>query len=680
MKDILTNSFLLYGLNSKDEKTKFICRENFELNTTSIKEINNILNREFNAELKKRNEEDYMNIGNYLQSKEINARFKEHKLTEISQIIKNNKGEIKAKEDIIKEFKIARMKYNETSHYKVKKTVGITPQQTIHPVALYFCGLAPNREGIINTDKIEKEGFTDSIWIYTDGSYIKKNNEENAAYGIFFEENNNININMRARGKQTINNAEIQAVEHALLIIPYGQSACIWTDSEFVLNACNTFNKKKDKDKNMRKYKDIIIRIQKIIEIRRNYGAHTTVSRVFSHTLDLFNNKKTLSIEKRTKLENHYKEMIELYGEKTTRKIVLGNEGADKLAEIGRKNLLYPFLSITPEHEDYIIVPQKNKKGQEKKSKIDSQDNIKETLKQICYEKRLKKWKKYNNIFYKEKALMLENINIDYKASELLFRNKNYKWEIERNYMFKNVHEKFFTFPRAWEKVQEELEGKKRGTWYTDKYGNLESIDCLFCNEKVESIKHLTFECIYREKEQGELENEILDCIKEAIFLSTDDNEQIYQYAERKIMLDRKSEILKETIINKIKKEKDKQKKEKTKAIKGNNQTIVNKRDKEKKEKPKNIYEIEIPNEIYNNALNTNLKWYLEEEEEKDNELALLPNGLISKQFTKKLKEFNIKKKITKLLILTIQVLIAKYVRTVWIDRCKNHFNKKSPQ
>ena len=39
----------------------------------------------------------------------------------------------------------------------------------------------------------------------------------------FFEEYSKINVKMIVRGKQTINNAEIQVVQHAQLIVPLWQ-------------------------------------------------------------------------------------------------------------------------------------------------------------------------------------------------------------------------------------------------------------------------------------------------------------------------------------------------------------------------------------------------------------------------------------------------------------------------
>ena len=69
---------------------------------------------------------------------------------------------------------------------------------------------------------------------YTDGSFIKKDKEERASYGIYFGENSGINIKMRTRGKQTVNNAEIQVVEHTLLVIPTEQNTVIG----LIVNLC----------------------------------------------------------------------------------------------------------------------------------------------------------------------------------------------------------------------------------------------------------------------------------------------------------------------------------------------------------------------------------------------------------------------------------------------------------
>ena len=139
-----------------------------------------------------------------------------------------------------------------------------------------------------------------------------------------------------------------------------------------MLNACNKFNEKKDKDKNTRKYKDIIIRIQKLIKIRKEAGATTQINRVYSHTSDLSNNNKFISLERRKKLKKHHEEMVKKYGKETTAIIVKGNDMADELAELERKLEIYLFSIITPEHEEYVIIPEKNKKGFDLKSKIDT--------------------------------------------------------------------------------------------------------------------------------------------------------------------------------------------------------------------------------------------------------------------------------------------------------------------
>ena len=221
------------------------------------------------------------------------------------------------------------------------------------------------------------------------------------------------------------------------------------------------------------------------------------------------------------------------------------------------------------------------------------------------------------------------------------------------------------------------MEGKKLGNFYTEKYGNLDDLNCLFCREEMESIQHITHECIYRENDLNELEEEIVGCIKEAIFLSTDENDQNYRFAKRKIQLENKCEILKNIVINKINKEKSTRRKEKEKKKKRETEPVKNKTEKEKKEKPTNIYELEIPETVYKENIDIRIYWDITDENIED-KFAIHPNGLISNQFTTKLKMLNVKKKIIKQLLITIQIILANYNYKIWVERCQEYFKHKN--
>ncbi len=68
-------------------------------------------------------------------------------------------------------------------------------------------------------------------------------------YLITISKNEKYNLIVRTRGKQTINNVEIQAVEHTLIIQPIDKNLIIWTDSEFVLSDSNRFKEKTEEKK-----------------------------------------------------------------------------------------------------------------------------------------------------------------------------------------------------------------------------------------------------------------------------------------------------------------------------------------------------------------------------------------------------------------------------------------------
>jgi len=692
LQDIQTHtiitSLLDYGLNSEDEETKEVTRIIQEEKTETIQKIEQVLKKEYKMQLKRIKEEDYLGIGNYTEREPIIEKLEEEGITMINTIIDQTKDETKTRSKMKSEFNIKR-NYTLEEHEKLTKDLSPTILRTVHPLTLYLVKKKPEKYTNINLAKVQTDpNNKNDYWVYTDGSCNNNKEDLRSGYGISISKiDNKDNIQMRTRGEQTVNNAEIQAVEHVLLIWPIDKNITIWSDSEFVLHTCNTYKNKKEKEKRKLKYKDIFDRIDKIVKMRIETGAKTEFRRVYSHTKDIKEINTTIKIKNKRyeTLVKHYEQMIKMYGAEVTNIIVDGNERADTLANYALGRETYKLPSVTPEHGEYVILPIKKKR----KSKIKERvilDQVKEGLKENIYEQRKKKWLNYIKKEHESKFKEMTAEEIDWEASTQIYKIKSSKYEKKKNMIYKLQHDKFFTKPKAMAKIIEEM-SKERIGWYNNKYGNMKNLECVYCKRKIETVEHMVEECEWKEEIREELDENIINAIKEAIFISQENNEENYRMAERILIHERKDENNIIKIKEKEEKEKrnrknEKRKKERKERRKGK-ETQENKtkkqeekknKKKEIKEGPKNKHEIKIPEEVYKKEYDIP-EWWKEWNKKYEHTLGM--KGYITKEAKKIWKKLGIKDTVMKILNITIQIMIAEKTHEIWVERCQILFNKE---
>ncbi len=188
----------------------------------------------------------------------------------------------------------------------------------------------------------------------------------------------------------------------------------------------------------------------------------------------------------------------------------------------------------------YILAPALTAKKNERKRET-ILDKCKEELKGEIYEIKRKKQLNYIKKEHKNNYKNLTNNEIDWIASVTIYRLKDYRNEKSKKTLFKAQHDKYFIKNKVWEKVMQEIKQEKNRS-YRKNYGNMNHLNCVFCKEKIETIKHMAKNCIMIEERRLEIDEDIKNLIKEAIFLSKGENEELFKFANRKLKLINKDE------------------------------------------------------------------------------------------------------------------------------------------
>jgi len=193
---------------------------------------------------------------------------------------------------------------------------------------------------------------------------------------------------MRARGTQSIYNAELQAIEMSLIIYPANIDIIIWVDNQAAVKICHKYKELPDSQKQKQTNNDIVYRINKLIEHRKAMGGNTEINHVFSHLRNLTNGTK-LSQKEKTKLEKRLKILEEKWGKEKTNLLIEGNDEADILAKAVTELPEYNIPDIPPEQNKFTLVQNKQKN----KYNIPSSalnNNTRGTLLEISQNKRIK--------------------------------------------------------------------------------------------------------------------------------------------------------------------------------------------------------------------------------------------------------------------------------------------------
>ncbi len=100
------------------------------------------------------------------------------------------------------------------------------------------------------------------------------------------------------------------------------------------------------------------------------------------------------------------------------------------------------------------------------------------------------------------------NNEADWIASATIYRLKDYRNERNKKKLFKTQHNKYFIKSKVWKKVMQEIEQEKN-RYYRKNYGNMSYLNCVFCKKKLETIIHMTRDCIMIEERRLEIDEDI---------------------------------------------------------------------------------------------------------------------------------------------------------------------------
>ena len=165
-----------------------------------------------------------------------------------------------------------------------------------------------------------------AVPVWTDGSKRIFENKETAFSACWFSNNNQKNICFYTIGQQTSFNAELQAIEYAIMNVADNKNIIIFTDCKPAIQIINRYLLKQ----NCQKTNPTVNRIVQLIQMKKsNFNASTTLKQCFSH---LFENEKW-NTESLQKLQNERIEIMKSEFDDFWQIILTGNQHADKLAQ-----------------------------------------------------------------------------------------------------------------------------------------------------------------------------------------------------------------------------------------------------------------------------------------------------------------------------------------------------------
>ena len=189
-----------------------------------------------------------------------------------------------------------------------------------------------------------------SVYSWTDGSAVK----EQAGWGVWFNHIPRINMKGRNIGTDNVGEAELEAIEQGLRIIPRGSSVVFFVDSMYAAESINSASKYGEAWLKERVNRFTLRRIVKLMEnMEEEWNCQVRFEHVYSHIQE--------KLDKARKEDNKKLiERIEKWMEKTKWRfggwewIADGNEKADRLANEGR-TMPKPHILI-PEGIDKFTV------------------------------------------------------------------------------------------------------------------------------------------------------------------------------------------------------------------------------------------------------------------------------------------------------------------------------------
>ena len=199
-----------------------------------------------------------------------------------------------------------------------------------------------------------------AVPVWTDGSKRKINNKEIVVSACWFSDENEKNICFNTIGLQTSFNAELQAIEYAILNIEDSCNIIIFTDCKAAIKIIEKYLYKL----NCQKTNPTVNRIIELIQNKKlKYQAKVILKHCFSHLLE---NERWIINDELEKLQQKRIEIMKNEFNFYWKIILFGNQKADYLSQqpvtinnnsklsIQTKGL--PRFIITDSQNDYTIV------------------------------------------------------------------------------------------------------------------------------------------------------------------------------------------------------------------------------------------------------------------------------------------------------------------------------------
>ena len=340
-----------------------------------------------------------------------------------------------------------------------------------------------------------------AIPVWTDGSKKLIDGKDIANSACWFSNNSHKNISFHTVGQQTSFNAELQAIEYAIMNVVDTENIIIFTDSKPAIQIINRYLHKK----NCQKTNPTVNRIVQWIQTKKEkFNTSVSLKQCFSHLLE---NEKW-NTEKLKNLQQQRIEAMKSEYNSLWHLILIGNQQADKLSQsstinnnsklsINAKGL--PCFLVTDSQKNYTIV----------------ESNILQVFKQQSKEQLLKKWIKHcpkrtadmiNPLIHWNKSIwpllepyQKENKNIanfQHKLCQKVLPTKKFVFELVQQYE-KN----------GWSKSIPLIRKNKMKLKYLN---NL----CPTCGVAA-NTKHCFTDCIYAKNQQKILVNTLLLTLNE---------------------------------------------------------------------------------------------------------------------------------------------------------------------
>ena len=219
---------------------------------------------------------------------------------------------------------------------------------------------------------------------------------------------------------------------------------------------------------------------------------------------------------------------------------------ANALARKGTaKNVIYAPERVCPENRVCVIQNRTPVRNWVAKNAAPISNDIVRSLKINAANTRHRKTMAIEKKQCTYSKFWLFDASINQKYSTCIYKLNDYTLDKIKNTINKLQHDKFFVKFKAWDKLFEEAKhmDNKYCSYdhYVEKYGNLQNLNCLLCDNEFENAQHLFTKCAKTMEFRKQLLDKAKRLLKECIWQSTNDNFDTEGYIYHKIELKRKN-------------------------------------------------------------------------------------------------------------------------------------------